>query len=494
MRTLRARFLAAFLISLGVPGCGWMADLFEPDEIKPKTVTLRGTVAVPDGPTDYLVLTTNRWLAYQWTSCPEVSNDSAHNKANGTFLLESTNNCAGAQMVYFYAENPVDMSKFATGTLSFTVQANNAGQNLSVLVQDNNSVASNTLNLANYGFVSSTVGVDQAISLPVTALTNGTAISLQQMKRLFQLQVGCATSDCYTYVGNVRWVPPAVQMSPYAAQSLRKAPRCDPFACRPVKYGRVGVVRVSPTGWTAEPDVRVTTTDAEGNYTLIAPTAALDGQGPVFVAVTDIEAGITLLSTIADGYIRDGGEGDVDVDRTTTAVSMLVCPNGMTIPADGSGGYCIGDPIGVADLDTLGTAVDGALDKTASADIDVFWEDVVEDEQVLTALNTFLAEHGEAAVTYDVFVNIDVTIEIPVITSQPTSTGTTGGTDVVGATCQGAVACEVCTIEACATGGADSSCSAWYQTSDGKRFSCASCGDCQAAANQATQYCCPTPQ
>lgn len=493
MRTLRARLLSLALASLGATGCGWMVDLFEPEEITPSTVTLRGTVAVPDGPTDYVVLSPTKWLAYQWESCPEANNNSAHNQSNGTFLLESTNNCAGAQFVYFYADTPADMSKFADGKLTFKVQANNGGQNLQLLVQDNNSATSNTVNLADWGFNSGTVGVDQAIAVPVTALTNGTSLSLSQMKRLFQLQVGCANSDCFTTVSAIRWTPSAEPaMSPYMLASTRRAPYCDPFPCRRVPHGRVGIVRAGANGWTAEP-VNVTTTDAQGNYTLVVPTSSLTGR--TFIAVSDLEGTFTLLSTIADGYKEDGEEADVDVDRTTTAVAMLVCPNGMTIPADGSGGTCIGDPVGVAELDQLGTAVGGALDKTTSPDIEVFWSDVVDDPDVLAALNAFLNTHGQSGVSADMLVNIDVTVEIPIVVP-PTSSGTnnTGGTNTVGAQCQGAVACDVCSVTACAAAGTGpNDCSAWYETSDGKRFTCASCGDCTAAANQATQYCCPNP-
>jgi hypothetical protein len=55
------------------------------------------------------------------------------------------------------------------------------------------------------------------------------------------------------------------------------------------------------------------------------------------------------------------------------------------------------------------------------------------------------------------------------------------------------VSCSSCTVNACASGNASSpaSCHTWYESSDGKKFECASCGDCSAAAQAAVLHCCP---
>lgn len=493
MAGYRRGALAALAVALGLSGCGWFTDLFEVDDVTPKLVTLHGTVAVPDGPMPYVVLSPTKWLAYQWYSCPEFNNDSA--LTNGVFLLESTNNCASAQIVYFYVDTPVDMTKYAQSKITFKAQANNAGQSLSLLVQDADGGVSNTVNLAGYGFDANSVGVAQSIAVPVTALTTGAGVNLAHMSRLFQLQVGCPAADCYTNLSEIRWTAPASSLAPFTPASLRSGPRCDPFPCKRLPHARVGIVRATPTGWTADPNVRVTTTDAEGNYSLVAATSTLTaGDGPLFVAVSDFEGTFTLLSTVAESLLKDGATPDVDVDRTTTAVSMLVCPNGMTIPSDGSGGYCIGDPVGTTELDTLGEKVDAALDTTSSPVLAEFWFEIAGDADVLAELNALLADHGLPAVSEATLENLGTTVNVPIVVPQPTNTGgTTGGSTTVGAQCQGAISCQNCSITACAAGTGESDCSAWYETSDGKRINCASCGDCSAAAQQATNYCCPTP-
>jgi len=51
--------------------------------------------------------------------------------------------------------------------------------------------------------------------------------------------------------------------------------------------------------------------------------------------------------------------------------------------------------------------------------------------------------------------------------------------------------CTTCSVKACASGSSASSCQAWYDSSDGRRFDCASCADCSAAAQNAVVHCCP---
>ena len=180
MRARRFAMLAMGLAVFGFASC----DLFTPEKIVPKTVTFRGTVAVPDGPRNYVVLSTAKHLAYQWQSCPETSNNSVLNA--GSFLLESQSNCAGAQFVYFYTQTPADLSAFAHGTIDFKVQVNNSSQQLTFLLQDSFSVASTTVSLSQFGYDPSKLTVDQQISIPVTQVA-GMGFNLKSVQRVFQI-------------------------------------------------------------------------------------------------------------------------------------------------------------------------------------------------------------------------------------------------------------------------------------------------------------------
>jgi hypothetical protein len=475
-------------------GCGWVGDIFATEDEPKTTVTLHGKVAVPDGPSDYAVLTANSHLAYQWYTCFQGENDTSKTITDGRFLLESTNNCASAQYVYFYPTSPVDRKDMATGRIEFKIQVNSAAQGATLAIQDANTVAA-SVDIGAYGYDAGKVGLDQLISVPVTALAGP---DLSRIARPFQLTSNCGTSDCYTTLSEIRWVPGNVAIpAPFTPSAMNRTPHCDPFPCRGLPRARVGMVRATQLGWTAVP-VASTTTDSDGDYSIEVEASVLSGGGPIFIAVTDADGLNTLLSTIPNAFLQAGDESRLDVDRTTTAVGMMVCPNGITVPADGSGGWCIGDPISTTEITQLDTAVDAAFTTTVSIDIEVFWDDVIDDPQVLAALNSVLGAHGLPATTGDVLNTLGNNISIPVVTAKPVSTGgTTGGTPGGGTvtgdkTCsQYMSGCQVCSISACSVSNADGSCSTWYETSDGQKYACASCGDCYGAAQQVTQHCCP---
>jgi hypothetical protein len=499
-RTLQFTMAVGLLFVL--PHCG----LFDIPEDEPtKKVTLKGTVAVPDAPSDVIILSDAQHTAYQWNACYAGTQDS--NLQGGQFLLESTNNCAGAQYVYFYDTSPRDMKAYAKGTIKFKVQANNANQNLSVLIQDANTTVSNTVNLSLYGFDGSKVAVDQAIAIPVTALTVP-SFDFSKVDRLFQLVANCSASDCFTTLKDIRWSPPAT-LSTAPALSFEKAsfspmaariPHCDPFPCRGARHARVNIIKSTPLGWKAEPAVNSVVTDSEGHYTIQVDVSILkNAVGPVFIGASDADGTFTFLSTIPNDQMKESATINLAVDRTTTAVGMMVCANGMTIPSDGSGGWCIGDPISTSELETFNTTVDLSFNTTGSGDPEVFLADVFDDPLVLAALNNLLSAHGEAAVTLDQLQASDDNLSLPAIPPPPSSNSTgTGGTTGTNAnkSCQAAVACEICSVTACAATNT-STCAAWYETSDGGKYSCTGdCNnlDCVAAAKAATEHCCPPPK
>lgn len=69
--------------------------------------------------------------------------------------------------------------------------------------------------------------------------------------------------------------------------------------------------------------------------------------------------------------------------------------------------------------------------------------------------------------------------------------GGTPGDVTVGGTCASvANTCSACAFSACIVKDADGNCTgAYYTTSDGGRFNCASCSSCEAAANSAANHC-----
>lgn len=505
-RNFRTLLLTTVLL---LQNCG----LFETDEEPTKKVTLKGTVAVPDGPTEYIVLSDAYHVGYQWSSCPDTNNNST--LGGGTFSLESTNNCAGAQFVYFHPNAPVNLQDHSTGKITFKVQANNPNQQYTFVIQDANAVSSLMVNLTAFGFDPSKVAVDQAISIPITAITVPN-FDFSKVDRVFQLTVTCSTSFCQTTVRDIKWVPSSTLTPPplssfqemsYSPMAVKRIPHCDPFPCRRLPRASVGIMRTSTMGWKAEPAVPSVTTDSEGHFTLLVDANLLKGDGPIFIAVSDSSGSYTLLSTIPDDLIKESATIDLAVDRTTTAVGVMTCPDGMTIPSDGSGGWCIGDPISSTELDTTNTAVDGSFDTTLSLEIEIILSDVNDDPAAVDALDQFLSDNGLPDVSSQQIMSVVQNISLPIVpkpndstsgstgTKPPTNTGITGGTNKQ---CQAVITCEVCSINACADTNADgTSCYGWYDGSDGSRFACSgNCQnmDCNAAANAAMSHCCPPPK
>jgi len=121
------------------------------------------------------------------------------------FLLESTNNCAAEQYVYFYASPAKDMSDFANGRVTFKIEADNTGQQITFVVQDDYAQSSSVLDISNYGFDANKAGIFQAISIPVSQLTTQ-GIDLKKMDKLFQIFVVNSANDSFTYIADVYWM------------------------------------------------------------------------------------------------------------------------------------------------------------------------------------------------------------------------------------------------------------------------------------------------
>jgi hypothetical protein len=173
----------------------------------------------------------------------------------------------------------------------------------------------------------------------------------------------------------------------------------------------------------------------------------------------------------------------------------------LTIPTDGSGGWCIGDPISTTELEPLYDTIDVSLTVSVSVEIEIIVEDALDDgNDVLDALNRLLNAQGIQDVTTDDILSAVATLDLPNVPVPGTGTqndldddDASSGGNFTSSQCSQYLTCDVCSISACASA-SQSSCEAGYKTSDGASFQCASCSDCISAAEAATQHCCPISQ
>lgn len=418
--------LGLFLTAISLVGCGGGGG-GKTTTAAANKVTITGTVAIPESPPKLVVLSSTQHMAFLWQSCPSVGNDTGF--SGSTFLLESTNNCGGAaQFVHFLQDTPKDMTAYSTGSIIFKIQVNNTNQQFTFLIQDNNTITSNVVNILNYGYDSTKVAVDQTITIPVSDLLVA-GFDLTKVKRFFQINVQCSAVNCLTTLSDIKWQAGAAVLAKGQNPAVQKTRTCVTsfLGCRRLSNAPVRIVRPSATGWKAEPAVDSVTTDSNGNFTITVDLDILIGDGPIFIGVSDSVGTFTLLSAIPDDLIIGGAIIDLAVDRTTTAAAIMVCSNGLTIPADGSGGYCIGDPISSSDLETLYATVDLSFTTTTSVDLDVFLPDVFDDPSVLDALNKLLSAHSLPQVTAQQITTTSTGAAIPIISTFTTTPPVPGG-------------------------------------------------------------------
>lgn len=126
-----------------------------------------------------------------------------------------------------------------------------------------------------------------------------------------------------------------------------------------VSGGYVGILLPGQAGWTSArfsktsgiPNKAVTQTD--GSYTMKIDMGLLtttEGY-PAFVAVSDSTQTFTLLAEIPKDLAIEGAQLQLDINPSTTATSLLVCPGGKYPP--GNGAYCYSDPNKTSSYDGL---------------------------------------------------------------------------------------------------------------------------------------------
>ncbi len=194
----------------------------------------------------------------------------------------------------------------------------------------------------------------------------------------------------------------------------RTTPRCDPGPCRPVPNSPVRIMKPGNTGWMVSKDSW--TTDSNGDFSITVDRDLLSYDGPVFVGASDPEGAFTLMSTIPADLILAGATIELAVDRTTTTAAVMHCPGGVFPPR---GGYCYSDPEESKSIETLYAKIDlyFADNPSTTLDLDIFLPDLLNDPDILNALNQILVNNDLAQVSAQEIV--EETDELPIITSRP---------------------------------------------------------------------------
>ncbi|MEK6977796.1 MAG: zinc ribbon domain-containing protein, partial [Candidatus Hydrothermarchaeota archaeon] len=196
--------------------------------------------------------------------------------------------------------------------------------------------------------------------------------------------------------------------------SRRTRPRCDPGPCRGVPNAPVSIMRPGASGWQVSKDSW--TTDSTGNFVITVDENLLTYDGPIFVGASDPSGTVTLMSTIPADLILAGATIELAVDRTTTTAAVMHCPGGVFPPR---GGYCYSDPEESKSIETLYAKIDlyFADNPSTTLDLDIFLPDLLNDPDILNALNQILVNNDLAQVSAQEI--IEETDELPIVTSRP---------------------------------------------------------------------------
>ncbi len=348
---------ACYLMAFTLGACG----LFNtPKTSVPKEtlLTIKGTSIVPSILAPLNLYSNGKYasgLSFGWVSCPSTGNQT---KASSTYIvIESMHNCAGEQYIYFEASPTMDLSDYANGSLSLTVETSNDQQNLKIFMQDDNK-ASDPLDLSSFGYDATKASVLQTITIPIISLIGSKALDLKKIKRPLQINITCPHSECLTKINDIKLkikkTKTALAMDGFKQYLVEKLSQkqdlslasykpkyCDPGPCRAVSHAPISFVQPSQSGWTAT-GTHLGSTGTTGDYNFsgyykdLIDSATSSGL-PIYLALTDPNSGLTFISLIpSDKLEEENGEIilKLNIDFSTTALAQLDCPGGVT--QDGS--------------------------------------------------------------------------------------------------------------------------------------------------------------
>lgn len=387
---------------------------------KQTLVTIKGSSVLPSVLAPLNLYKNSKFapgLSFAWVSCPSTGNQS---KASSTYIVvESKNNCAGSQYIYFEASPTMDLSDYANGTLSFTVEANNTQQGLRIFIQDDTK-ASDPINLSSFGYDSSKASVLQTITVPIISLIGSTAIDLKKVKRPLQMNITCPNSDCLTKINDiqlkVKQSATALAMDGFKQYLVEKLTQkqdlplasykpkyCDPGPCRAASNAPIKFVQPSQSGWTAT-GVQVGSTGTNGDYSFTGfykdlIDAATNAGLPIYLALTDPNSGLTFIALIPTDKLVEDSNGeitlDLNIDLSTTALAELDCPGGIV-----QDGACSLRPKASTYLDLMYPDID-AFWQNHSPDSDdplVIFQELASDEKFAKDFNEEAASRNAKAI------------------------------------------------------------------------------------------------
>lgn len=287
----------------------------------------------------------------------------------------------------------------------------------------------------------------------------------------------------------------------------------------PVASGRVQLLVPGQRGWervvfdegSSIPNIVSTGTDGKFSFSVEFnwwEEVFVKEDRPVFLAVTDDSETYTLLNQVPIDLAVQDAELSLNPSPQTTVAALWQCPHGVfsspqpACPPNVWCSYPGGSPCyQLADQSTTTTEMVNAIDTTVAASkipdpdptklADFSTTLLNADPTLIDKILANLAEKGfsvEVEVTATLF-SSELTLNpvpfVPVATNddlnEPASEDTSGGDE----TCTSYMSCTRCSISACSDGEY-----AWYRTSGGAEYYCASLSNCTSAAQRVVAACC----
>jgi hypothetical protein len=329
------RFTSIFVLALFLPVCSKSSGGGGGGS---NIMTLDGTVAIPPKFKIYPVFNNyGRPTSIEYLACP-AQNNSTTIKGPVTVVHTQTN-CSDQQFVHFFEEDNKDLSDYADGTIEVRLQATAGAMTLNAFIQDANTLVSNTLDVSQYGFDPTKTGVEQKISIPVSALTSGiAAFDLANVKRVLQFNIGCSSANCYLSIYNVQW-----RGGTETSNGLTTTSTCPKRGCGKANTGSI-VRWYMPTsyGWkSVVPTATAVTTD-DGSFSAAFDKSRLvkllKENIPIALAVSEPNSEFTFMYSVTLEEMSSKTL-DVDISVESTLTAMMQCPGGVYPPP--SGGYCV---------------------------------------------------------------------------------------------------------------------------------------------------------
>lgn len=344
-----------------------------------------------------------------WTSCVADKSSPKSQVSSTSIVMESTNTCSGQQYLYLENSSLMDLSNYSTGKLVFTVEASNLSQTLTVFMQGDGNALSNQIDISTYGFDKTKAGTVQTVYVPILELTKNSSLNLKMIKRPFQLNVSCSSSQCLTKINDVKFiVGTSTGLTRLVSNGMHLAKRanyCDSSqACRSVSRGNIQLIKPTDSGWELVGTSLGASSD-DGEYSvsgylqeLIDPVS--NAGLPIFLAITEPMNNLTFVSKIPyDKMLPSKGviSVDLDIDLSTSMIAFMECPGGDTaVP-----GSCFVDPFESKFLDAENAVIDSywKSNAPASSNILTILEEVASNSTIKSDINHEALANGGSPIS-----------------------------------------------------------------------------------------------